>query len=55
MTKEIGDFLAGILVVAGLFVLVRPGSQGPSLVQSITSGTQGLVSAATGGGTWSGR
>jgi hypothetical protein len=55
MNKTIGDFLAGILVVAALFVLVRPGSQGPSLVTSVTAGTQGLVSAATGGGTWSGK
>ena len=55
MTKVIGDFLAAIAVVAGIMVLSRPGSQGPALVGSITSGTQGLVTAATGGGTWSGR
>jgi hypothetical protein len=47
-----GDFLIGALFVAGIFVLVRPGSQGPKLVDAITSGTVGLVKAATGGGTW---
>lgn len=47
-----GEFLVGILWVAAIFVLVRPGSQGPSLVSSITGGTVNLVKAATGGGTW---
>lgn len=47
-----GDFLIGILYVAGIFVLVRPRSQGPALVNSLTSGTVNLVKAATGGGTW---
>jgi len=49
---KIGDFLIGIVFIAGIFVLVRPGSQGPKLVDSITSGTVNLVKAATGGGTW---
>ena len=52
MTKEIGDFLIGVLYVAAIFVLVRPGSQGPKLVSSLTTGTTNLVKAATGGGTW---
>jgi hypothetical protein len=49
---KVGDFLIGILFVAAIFVLVRPGSQGPRLVDSITSGTVNLVKAATGGGSW---
>lgn len=50
--KRIGDWMIGILYVAGLFVLVRPGSQGPKLVDSVTKGTTSLVNAATGGGGW---
>jgi hypothetical protein len=50
-----GSFLTGIIIVAGLFVLVRPGSKGPALVSGISSGLAGLVSSATGGGTWSGK
>jgi len=49
---KIGDFLIAIVYLAGLFVLVRPRSQGPRLVDSLTSGTVNLVKAATGGGTF---
>lgn len=49
---RIGDFLIGIIYLAMIFVLVRPRSQGPALVNSLTSGTVNLVKAATGGGTW---
>lgn len=51
--KYAGEFVVGILWVAAIFVLVRPGSQGPGLVSSITGGTTNLVKAATGGGSWS--
>jgi hypothetical protein len=50
--SKVGDFLVGVLYVAAIFVLVRPGSQGPSLVNSLTTGTSNLVKAATGGGSW---
>lgn len=50
--KYAGEFLVGILWVAAIFVLVRPGSQGPSIVTAVTGGTTSLVQAATGGGTW---
>lgn len=50
--KAIGDWMIGILYVAAIFVLVRPGSQGPKLVESLTQGTTSLVNAATGGGGW---
>ncbi len=46
------SFLAGIVVIAILFVLVRPGSQGPTLVSAVSNGLQGLIGKATGGGTW---
>lgn len=52
ITKVMGDFLAGIIVIAVIFTLVRPGSQGPTLVTSIGGALQGLVNAATGGGGW---
>lgn len=50
--KQFGDWMIGILYVAAIFVLVRPGSQGPQLVDSLTKGTTSLVNAATGGGGW---
>lgn len=52
MEKDIGTFLAGIVVVAGIFVMVRPGSKGPSLVSAVTGGLSNMIKAATGGGTW---
>jgi len=47
------DIAMAIVVVAGLFVLVRPGSQGTKLVTSLTSGFTNSIKAATGGGGWS--
>lgn len=52
MEKDIGSFLAGIVILAGIFVMVRPGSQGPTLVTNVTGGLSSLVTSATGGGTW---
>lgn len=52
MSKDIGAFLIGIIYLAVLFVLVRPGSQGPSLVTNVSNGLANLVKTATGGGTW---
>lgn len=54
MNRDVGSFLTGIIIIAVLFVLVRPGSQGPKLVSGVSSGLAGLVNAATGGGGWSG-
>ena len=53
MSRDVGSFLTGIIIIAVLFVLVRPGSQGPSLVSGVSNGLAGLVNAATGGGGWS--
>lgn len=47
------SFLTGIIIIAVLFVLVRPGSQGPTLVSAVSNGLAGLLGKATGGGTWS--
>jgi hypothetical protein len=52
MTKDFGTFLVGIVYLAVLFVLVRPGSQGPTLVTNVSNGLSGLIKAGTGGGTW---
>ena len=52
MERTAQSFLAGIIIIAILFVLVRPGSQGPKLVSGVSSGLSGLVNSATGGGGW---
>ena len=52
MSRDVGSFLTGIIIIAALFVLVRPGSKGPALVSGVSSGLTGLVNAATGGGSW---
>lgn len=52
MSRTAGSFLTGIIIIAILFVLVRPGSQGPKLVTGVSAGLAGLVNSATGGGTW---
>lgn len=55
MGRTAQSFLTGIIIIAILFVLVRPGSQGPKLVAGVSGGLSGLVNAATGGGGWSGK
>lgn len=52
MSGIASSFLTGIIIIAVLFVLVRPGSKGPTLVTSVSTGLKGLVSSATGGGSW---
>ena len=47
-----GSFLTGIIIIAVLFVLVRPGSKGPALVTHVSNGLANLVKAATGGGSF---
>lgn len=54
MTKDFGTFLVGIVYLAILFTLVRPGSQGPTLITNVSNGLSGLINAGTGGGTFSG-
>lgn len=54
MGKDFGTFLIGIVYLAVLFVLVRPGSQGPTLVSNVSGGLTNLIKAGTGGGSWSG-
>lgn len=48
------DWLILLLYVAIVFLLVRPGSKGPALVDTVGNTLTNLVNAATGGGGWSG-
>jgi len=52
MAKDFGTFLIAIVYLAILFVLVRPGSKGPTLVQNVSQGLTSLINAGTGGGGW---
>lgn len=52
---KVGDVAFAIIVVAGIMVLVRPGSKGPQLVQALGGGFASAIGAATGGGARSGR
>ena len=49
---KVADIAAGVLTVAIIFVLVRPGSQGPGFVKSVGDAYSSVIGAATGGGTW---
>lgn len=53
MGRTAQSFITGIIIIAIIFVLVRPGSQGPTLVSGVSGGLASLVNAATGGGGWS--
>jgi hypothetical protein len=52
MAKDFGTFLVGIVYLSILFVLVRPASQGPTLINNVATGLKNLITAGTGGGTW---
>lgn len=52
--KSVMDWMMLLLYVSALFLLVRPGSQGPKLVTTTGSAIAGLIKQATGGGSWSG-
>ena len=49
MSRNVGSFLTGIIIIAALFVLVRPKSKGPLLVDTVGIGLHNLIAAATGG------
>ena len=51
--NNIADIAVAIVVVAGILVLTRPGSQGPTLVENLTSGFGNAVGIASGGVTGS--
>lgn len=40
------SFIAGVLVIAILVVLVRPGSKGPDIINGVAHALAGLVAAS---------
>lgn len=53
MGSKVGSAILIFAYVIVLFVMVRPGSQGPTLVSNFGSGIANVIKAGTGGGTWS--
>jgi len=53
MSDSIGKWLVLLGYAAVLVVLVRPGSQGPTFVTDVGTAMSALVTASTGGGSWS--
>jgi hypothetical protein len=45
--NQVVDIATLVLIVAGITVLVRPGSQGPTLVQNLFQGFQQVVGTAS--------
>lgn len=50
--KNITEIVVLIVYLAIVFTLVRPNSQGPSLVKAFGTSLSGLIGAATGGGSF---
>ncbi|MGH7240419.1 MAG: hypothetical protein ACREHG_10225 [Candidatus Saccharimonadales bacterium] len=48
--NKVFDLLTGVVIVAAIFVLVRPRSQGPAFVKASANGFSTLIKSATGGG-----
>jgi hypothetical protein len=48
--KDITEILVLIVYLAIVFTLVRPKSQGPTLVTNVGNSLTNLINAATGGG-----
>lgn len=46
--NELFDVLTAIVIVGGILVLTRPGSQGPALVNSLSSGFTSALGTAVG-------
>ena len=53
MSRDIGAFLTGLIIIAVVFTLVRPGSQGPGFVSAIGSAISNMLQAAGTGSTFS--
>lgn len=50
--KKVTEVLVLVIYLAIIFTLVRPNSQGPSLIKSFGSAFSSIVGAATGGGSF---
>ncbi len=48
--NQVIDVLSAIVVVGGILVLTKPGSQGPALVQNLTAGFGNALGVASGQG-----
>jgi hypothetical protein len=46
MSRDVGAFLTGLIIIAVVFTLVRPGSQGPSFVSAIGGAISNMLQAA---------
>lgn len=55
MVARTFDWLTLALLVAIIFLFVRPGSNGVKFVGTIGQQIIGIMNAATGGGGWSGK
>lgn len=47
-----GEAFVLIIYLAAIYTMVRPGSQGPALVQTIGNTLSSIITAATGSGAW---
>lgn len=47
------SLVTGLIILAVIFLFVRPGSQGVSLVSTLGSSLTSLFGAVTGGSSWS--
>lgn len=52
MGGKVGQAIVIFAYAIVLFLLVRPGSQGPGLIGAGGSALKNVISAGTGGGTW---
>lgn len=46
------SLITGLIILAVIFLFVRPGSQGVSLVSTLGSSLSNLFGAVTGGSSW---
>jgi hypothetical protein len=52
MSGKLGAAVVIFAYAIVLFLLVRPGSQGPNLISSSGTALSNVIKAGTGGGTW---
>jgi hypothetical protein len=50
--RDLVEVIVLVVYLAGLFTLARPGSQGPALIAAAGATLAGIITAATGGGSW---
>lgn len=52
MSDQVKMFIAAMGYLSLVYVMVRPGSQGPQIVTQLADGFANILKAATGGATW---